>query len=133
LVKIRLTRKGTRNHPFYRVVVAEDSHRRDGRFIDILGTYDPTAKPAAIEVQADRVIRWLSQGAQPSDTVRELLKRTGVWAHWRAMQQGTAKAGDLSGRLTATMERKRAAKPSKKSAAKIAEAAKSESGTAVQA
>jgi small subunit ribosomal protein S16 len=130
VVKIRLTRKGTRNHPFYRVVVAEDSHRRDGRFIDILGTYDPTARPAAIEVEADRVIRWLSQGAQPSDTVREILKRTGVWAHWRAVQQGTASPGDLTGRIAATVERKRAARPSKKTAAKIAEAAKAESGSA---
>ncbi|MGQ0720888.1 MAG: 30S ribosomal protein S16 [Candidatus Eiseniibacteriota bacterium] len=131
MVKIRLTRKGTRNHPFYRVVVAEDSHRRDGRFIDILGTYDPTARPAAIEIEAERVIRWLSKGAQPSDTVREILKRAGVWAHWRAVQQGSAKPGDMAGRIAATMERKRATKPSKKSAAKIAEAAKAESGTAV--
>lgn len=131
MVKIRLTRKGTRNHPFYRVVAAEDSHRRDGRFIDILGTYDPTARPAAIEIEADRVIHWLSKGAQPSDTVREILKRAGVWAHWRAVQQGSAKPGDLTGRVAATVERKRAARPSKKSAAKIAEAAKAESGTAV--
>jgi len=129
LVKIRLTRMGNRKRPFYRVVVAEDSHRRDGRFIDILGTYDPLAKPAALEVKSEAVLDWLSKGAQPTDTVREILKKTGVWSHWRAVQQGKEEIGGLTGRRTGTVERGREAKPSKKAAAKIAESEKAEAAS----
>ncbi|NNE44293.1 MAG: 30S ribosomal protein S16 [Gemmatimonadetes bacterium] len=123
MVKIRLTRRGNHKRPFYRVVVAEEQHRRDGRFIEIVGTYDPLAKPAAIEVKSESVLHWLSKGAQPTDTVRQILKKSGVWAHWRDVQAGKAQIGDLEGKMTGTIERTRGAKPSKKSAAKIAEAA----------
>jgi small subunit ribosomal protein S16 len=124
LVKIRLARVGNRNRPYYRVVVAEDSHRRDGRFVEIVGTYDPLAKPAGIEVQAEAVLRRLAEGAQPSDTVKQILKKSGVWAHWLQVKQGTAKIEDLTGRVGGTVERTRDRKPSKKAAAKIAEEAK---------
>jgi small subunit ribosomal protein S16 len=123
LVKIRLTRKGNRKRPFYRVVVAEDSHRRDGRFIEIVGMYDPLAKPATIEIQSDAVIRWLSEGAQPTNTVREILKKAGVWAHWRAVQEGKAEAGEMTGSVRGTVERSREARPSQKEVAKVAEEA----------
>jgi small subunit ribosomal protein S16 len=121
LVKIRLARVGNRNRPYYRVVVAEDSHRRDGRFVEIVGTYDPLAKPAGIEVQAEAVLRRLAEGAQPSDTVKQILKKSGVWAHWIQVKEGNAKIEDLTGRLGGTVERARERKPSKKAAAKIAE------------
>ena len=128
MVKIRLTRKGNHKRPFYRVVVAESSARRDGRFIDIVGTYDPVAKPAAIEVKAESVLHWLSKGAQPTDTVRQILKKSGVWSHWQDVQAGKAQIGDLEGRLGGSIERNRTDRPSKKAVAKIAEeqAAKAE-------
>lgn len=118
-VKLRLARLGNRKRPFYRMVVAEDSHRRDGRFIEIVGYYDPLKKPAAIEVQADAVLKWLAQGAQPTDTVKRILAKSGVWAHWRAVQEGRARPEELSGRITGTIERSRESKPSEKAAAKI--------------
>jgi small subunit ribosomal protein S16 len=118
-VKLRLARLGNRKRPFYRMVVAEDSHRRDGRFIEIVGTYDPLKKPAAIEVQADAILKWLAQGAQPTDTVKRILAKSGVWAHWRAVQEGKARPEELSGRIAGTIERNRESKPSEKAAAKI--------------
>ena len=121
MVKIRLARKGNRKRPFYRVVVAEDSNRRDGRFIEIVGTYDPLKKPAAVEVKSEAVLKWLSQGAQPSDTVKRILIKSGVWAHWRSVQAGDAELGDMTGRMQGTVERGREAAPSAKTVAKIAE------------
>jgi small subunit ribosomal protein S16 len=120
LVKIRLARVGNRNRPYYRVVVAEDSYRRDGRFVEIVGTYDPLAKPAAVEVKTDAVLRRLAQGAQPSDTVKQILKKSGVWAHWLQVKEGKARLEDLTGRAGGTVERARERRPSKKEAAKIA-------------
>jgi len=130
LVRIRLARMGSHKRPFYRIVVAEESHRRDGRFIEIVGTYDPLKKPAGVEVKSDAVLKWLSHGAQPTDTVRRILAKTGVWAHWRSVQAGQAQLGDLNGRLTGDLERKRAERPSKKAAAKITEEAEAVSGEA---
>jgi small subunit ribosomal protein S16 len=71
---IRLARMGKKKRPFYRVVVTEKTRPRNGRFVEIVGTYDPLKKPAAVEVDRDRVQYWLSKGAQPSDTVRSLLR-----------------------------------------------------------
>lgn len=119
MVKLRLARMGNRNRPYYRMVAAEDSSRRDGRFIEILGSYDPLKKPAAIEVQSEAVLKWLSQGAQPSDTVRRILAKTGVWAHWRAVQSGNAELAGMTEKRSGTVERKRKARMSKKAAAKI--------------
>lgn len=130
MVKIRLARVGTRNRPYYRVVVAEDSHRRDGRFVEIVGTYDPLAKPAAIEVKSEAVLRRLAEGAQPSDTVKQILKKSGIWSHWIQVKEGKAKLEDLTGRLGGTVEREREGKPSKKAAAKIAEEAEAASKAA---
>jgi len=75
MLSIRLTRVGTTKKPHYRVVVAESSHWRDGRFVEILGHYDPRREPPVVKIDADRAAYWISQGAQPSDTVRSLLKR----------------------------------------------------------
>jgi small subunit ribosomal protein S16 len=102
------------------MVAAEESSRRDGRFIEILGTYDPLKKPAAVEVRSDAVLKWLASGAQPSDTVRRILAKTGVWAHWRAVQAGTAELATMTDRRAAVLDRGRAARPSKKAATKIA-------------
>lgn len=78
MIKIRLRRMGAKKRPFYRIVAAEHSSPRDGRFIEILGHYDPLTEPATVKVEAERIKYWLSVGAQPSETVAGLLKRAGV-------------------------------------------------------
>ncbi len=77
-VKIRLRRMGTKKTPFYRVVVADERAARDGRFLESLGTYDPLKRPHVLNINADKVLRWLEKGAQPTDTVRALLAKAGV-------------------------------------------------------
>ena len=77
-VKIRLKRMGMKKKPFYRVVVADVRRPRDGRFIEEIGYYDPMTKPAEIKVNNDRAQYWLGVGAQPTDTVRILLKKSGA-------------------------------------------------------
>ena len=77
-VKIRLRRMGAKRAPFYRVVVADSRYPRDGRFIEEIGTYDPMKSPAEIKIDADKAQKWLSNGAQPTDTVRSLLKKSDI-------------------------------------------------------
>jgi small subunit ribosomal protein S16 len=74
-VRIRLTRKGTKKKPFYRIVAADIEAPRDGRFLEALGTYDPMTEPNTIVLKQDRIAYWLEQGAQPSTTVQSILKR----------------------------------------------------------
>lgn len=76
--KIRLARAGAKKRPFYQVVVADERCRRDGRFIENMGTYDPTKNPAAVKLNEEKIIAWLNKGAQPTDTVRQLLKNAGI-------------------------------------------------------
>lgn len=78
MVKIRLRRMGAKKNPFYRIVVADSRFPRDGRFIEELGTYDPMAEPVAVKVDADRAQYWIKNGAQPTDTVKTLLKKAEV-------------------------------------------------------
>ena len=80
MVKIRLRRMGAKKAPFYRVVVADSRYPRDGRFIEELGTYDPMKDPAEIKINEESAVKWLRNGALPSDTARALLKKAGVWA-----------------------------------------------------
>ena len=75
MVKIRLRRMGAKKAPFYRVVVADSRYPRDGRFIEEIGTYNPCVSPAEIKIDAERAHEWIKTGAQPTDTVRALLKR----------------------------------------------------------
>ena len=77
-VKIRLTRKGTKKKPFYRIVAADVECPRDGRFLELLGTYDPMVEPAAITLKEERIQYWLGEGAEPSTTVKSILKQKGV-------------------------------------------------------
>jgi small subunit ribosomal protein S16 len=77
-VSIRLKRIGKKKQPFYRVVVADSRSPRDGRFIEIIGTYDPKKDPAEILIKEDKALKWLRTGAKPSDTVRSLLSKTGI-------------------------------------------------------
>jgi small subunit ribosomal protein S16 len=78
LVKIRLTRKGAKKKPFYRVVVADSRKRRDGTFLEIIGTYNPLTDPSEIKIDTERAKYWLGCGAQPSSTVKKLLKISGL-------------------------------------------------------
>jgi small subunit ribosomal protein S16 len=80
MVKIRLMRMGKRKEPYYRVVVADSRSPRDGRFIENIGRYHPRAHPSVIEIDEDRALHWLRDGAQPSDPVRVLLQKTGIWS-----------------------------------------------------
>ena len=86
--RIRLSRKGRCHVPMYRVVVADSRSPRDGKFLAQLGTYNPTVKPAEVKFEVEAVLDWLSRGALPSDTVRSLLKRAGVWAIFEAKRKG---------------------------------------------
>ena len=78
MVKIRLRRMGAKKAPYYRVVVADSHFPRDGRFIEEIGTYDPLANPATIQIDMERAKYWIANGAQPTDTVRALLKKSGA-------------------------------------------------------
>ena len=80
MVKIRLKRMGMKKKPFYRVVVADERASRDGRFIDELGYYNPVSNPAEVKIDAEKAQQWIKNGAQPTDTVRALLKKTGAIA-----------------------------------------------------
>ncbi len=77
-VKIRLRRMGAKKAPFYRIVVADSRYPRDGRFIEELGYYDPTKEPSVVKVDAEKAKKWIASGAQPTDTVKKLLKNNGA-------------------------------------------------------
>ena len=77
-VKIRLRRLGAKKAPFYRVVVADSRFPRDGRFIEEIGTYDPTREPSVVSIDSEKAKQWIANGAQPTDTVRVMLKKSGV-------------------------------------------------------
>lgn len=77
-LKIRLTRLGDKKAPFYRVVVADSKSPRDGKFVEIIGTYNPLTNPAEIKIDAEKASKWLQNGAQPTDTAKELLVKSGV-------------------------------------------------------
>ena len=78
MVKIRLRRMGAKKAPFYRIVVADSRYPRDGRFIEEIGTYNPVVAPAELKVDVDRAQAWIKTGAQPTETVRDLLKNAGA-------------------------------------------------------
>ncbi|AGY81550.1 MULTISPECIES: 30S ribosomal protein S16 [Carnobacterium] len=77
-VKIRLKRMGSKRNPFYRIVVADSRSPRDGRFIETVGTYNPVVDPAEVKVDEEAVLKWLANGAQPSDTIRNILSKEGI-------------------------------------------------------
>lgn len=86
-VKLRLTRVGKTKQPQYRIVASDSRSPRDGRFIEIVGNYNPRSEPSVVNVDNDKAVRWLMQGAQPTDRVRKLLEISGAWE-----QFGSAKA-----------------------------------------
>ena len=92
MVKIRLMRMGKKKQPTYRVVAADSRSPRDGRFIEIVGTYQPRLEPSGLIVDNDKAVKWLRNGAQPTDTVERLLKISGAWDEFK----GRAPAGASS-------------------------------------
>ena len=78
MVKIRLRRMGAKRAPFYRVVVADSKYPRDGRFIEEIGTYNPMTEPAEINIDAEKAAKWIANGAQPTDTVKDFFKKNGI-------------------------------------------------------
>jgi small subunit ribosomal protein S16 len=88
MVRIRLRRVGKKGQPSYRVVVADKESPRDGRFIEIIGFYNPRTNPPTMEIKDDRALYWLSQGAQPSDAVARMLRKLGIMARFEAQKRG---------------------------------------------
>ncbi len=82
-VKIRLARGGAKKKPFYQVVVADERCPRDGRFIENLGQYDPKQDPPKVTLNEDKTLEWLKQGALPTETVRQILRKQGIWAKFK--------------------------------------------------
>ena len=83
-VRLRLKRMGAKRRPFYRIVAADSRSPRDGRFIEVVGTYDPVLKTDNVKLDEEKVIKWLSNGALPTDTVKSILSDAGVWAKFKA-------------------------------------------------
>ncbi|HXF72653.1 MAG TPA: 30S ribosomal protein S16 [Actinomycetota bacterium] len=90
--RIRLMRLGAKKRPFYRVVVADARSPRDGRFIESIGKYHPLGDPSLIEIDEERALHWLRVGAQPSEPVRTLLEKTGIWERFQAERRGEGAA-----------------------------------------
>jgi small subunit ribosomal protein S16 len=82
-VKLRLMRMGKKKQPTYRVVAADGRSPRDGRFIEIVGTYEPRAEPSVIKIDNEKALRWLKEGAQPTERVEKLLKLSGAWDEFK--------------------------------------------------
>jgi small subunit ribosomal protein S16 len=82
-VKIRLARGGAKKKPFYQIVVADERCPRDGRFIENLGHYDPRQNPPMVRLEAEKTLAWLNQGALPTEKVRQILRKQGLWAQYK--------------------------------------------------
>jgi small subunit ribosomal protein S16 len=89
-VRIRLTRMGKKKEPHYRVVVADQRSPRDGKFIEIIGKYHPLEDPSVIDIDEDRALAWLLKGAQPSESVTNLLRKVGIWEKFKTETPTTA-------------------------------------------
>ena len=87
-VKIRLKRMGAKKTPFYRIVAADSRSPRDGRYIEIIGTYNPVVEPAKVEINEELALKWLQTGAKPSDTVRNLFSKQGIMEKYHNVKLG---------------------------------------------
>ena len=134
-VRLRLRRMGKKKQPFYRIVAIDSRVARDGKYLDNIGTYNPRSEPAAISLDNERAVYWLSQGAQPSDTVRSLLRRQGILMRLHlqklgkdetqigeAMQNWEASQAERQKRQEALREQKKRQRKAKKEEAPAAAA-----------
>ena len=117
-VKIRLMRVGKKKQPTYRVVVADGRSPRDGRFIEIIGQYQPRQEPSFIDIDADSALAWLRKGAQPTEQVQKLLTQTGVWAQYEAGRSKPpvtklSRRGYVTGKVAPGVKAEKAAKAEK--------------------
>lgn len=118
-VTIRLRRMGAKKRPMYRFVAIDSRRAREGRFVDMLGHYNPIAKPAVVSVDEQKVFHWLKQGATPSDTVHTLFSQIGINEKWELLKQGK----DASGVEIKTLITERKKKPRKARKAAVSEEA----------
>jgi small subunit ribosomal protein S16 len=129
-VKLRLMRMGKKKQPTYRVVAADSRSPRDGRFIEIVGTYDPRREPSDIRIDNDKAVSWLSKGAQPTESVQKLLKVSGAWEQFSDSKPtkapAKAKRATKAAKATKAGKAAKATKTAKK-ASKAAKAAKASS------
>lgn len=88
-VKLRLKRMGAKSRPFYRIVAADSRSPRDGSFLEVVGTYNPIASSDQIKIDEEKVMKWLGNGAQPTDTVRNILSTNGTWAKFKNTKKGS--------------------------------------------
>ncbi len=109
-VKIRLRRMGSKKRPFYRLVVADSRRARDGRFIEMLGYYDPLKEPADIKLDDDKVYNWLDKGAKPSENAAALLRKAGLLEKWQLLKEGV-KLTELEGVIEERRVKQPQAKP----------------------
>lgn len=122
MVKLRLKRMGKIDTPFYRIVVLDSRKKRDGAYIESLGYYDPKTDPLTLKVDTDKAIDWLQKGAQPSDTVRSLLRKAGVLEKWHNLKNGTTEKKEKKAKKTAAKKTvKKEAKPAAKKETKKVE------------
>jgi small subunit ribosomal protein S16 len=91
-VRLRLRRIGKKKKPMYQIVAADSRAARTGKFVEIVGRYDPLQHPPVISTKEDRVLHWLNVGARPTETVRSLLQRTGLWMRWSLKRKGLSEA-----------------------------------------
>ena len=119
-MKLRLRRMGNTNRPYYRVVAIDERMRRDGRCIEELGSYDPLKRPAVVTLKEEPILSWLGRGAQPSPTVRELLRQKGILLKWELLQAGVP-ATEATQRVAAALE-KQTPKPKRQRMSKKATA-----------
>ena len=122
---------GKKKRPFYRIVAADSRAPRDGRFIELVGTYDPLTKPHSVDIKEDIIFHWLKNGAQPSPTVKNLLQGKGLWLKWDLIKNGAdeAKIAEEFGKWQLMQEEKEkrlAAKETQKLSKKAREKAKEE-------
>lgn len=92
MVKIRMRREGKKKHPIYKLVAADSRSPRNGGYLEALGQYDPHRNPVTLKLKEQRIEHWLRKGAQPTDTVRSLLRRNGFWLQWTLTRQGKDEA-----------------------------------------
>jgi small subunit ribosomal protein S16 len=138
LVKIRLRRVGKKKQPMYKIVAADSRASRTGRFIDSIGMYNPLVNPMIIDVNETRLISWLKRGAQPTETVKSLLQRKGLWLKWTLVKKGadeTTVNAEMekwqtlqTEKATRDAERKARRKAAKKKAAAVKEEPKAPTG-----
>ena len=128
-VRLRLTRRGKKKQPTYRVVAADSRSPRDGRFIEIIGFYDPRQEPSEIRIDNEKAVKWLKVGAQPSERVRKLLDVSGAWAEFKGepMPAAATKAtGAATAKAPRVVTKARGDEGEVEAAAELAEAAAAE-------